>query len=89
MPQIFCITPTLASFDTYDGSVKSVKSVQMMSLRRWLYEVVWVVGWVQGGGVKVSKVSPIILITPTIDSFDTYEGSVKSVKSVQIVGLRK
>ena len=48
-----------------------------------------------GGGVKsvkVSKVSLILEITSTVASFDTYEGSVKSsksVKCVQIVILRR
>ena len=38
-----------------------------------------------GGGkrVKVSKLSQILGITNTKASFDTYEGSVRSVKSVK------
>ena len=32
------------------------------------------------GGSEVSKVSQILGITPTIATFDTYEGNVKSVK---------
>ena len=51
---------------------------------------------VEGGGwskeLKVSKVSQILEIINTIACFDTYEGSVKSVKSgkcVQMVGFRR
>ena len=47
--QILGLTTTIASFDTYAGSFKSVKSVQMVSLRRWLNGDGW------GEGVKVSK----------------------------------
>ena len=41
----------IASFDTYKGSVKSV---HMMSSRRWLNED----GWVGGGGGKKCQKSP-------------------------------
>ena len=63
----------------------------MMSLRRWLNGDGWV-GAGGGGGSKVSKVSKvsqIFKITPTIASFDTYNGSVKSVVSVQMMSLRR
>ena len=39
----------------------------MVGLRKWLN------GFDEGGGVKIVK------ITPTIASYDTYEGSVKRV----------
>ena len=73
----------IASFDAYyKCSIKSVKSVQMMSLRRWLNGDGW-------GGVKVSKLFQILEITTIIASLNTYEGSVKSVKSVQMLSLRR
>ena len=34
--QILGITTTIAFLDTYGGSVKIVKSIQMVNLRRWL-----------------------------------------------------
>ena len=76
MSQIFCITPTIASFDNYECSVKSVKSVQMMSLRRWLNGDGWM-----GVGVWVKSVKSATNIQNFlyIASFDTYKGSVKSV----------
>ena len=54
--QILGITITIASFDTYEGSVKSLKSVkcvQMVNLRRLLNEDGWVGGG--GGGQKCQK----------------------------------
>ena len=51
--QIFGITTTLASFHTYEGSVKNVKCVQMVSLRRWLNKDGWGTG--EGGGKKCQK----------------------------------
>ena len=72
--QILGNTTTIASFDTHDGSVKSV---QMVRLSRWLNGYGWGTG---EGGSKVLKVSQILGITPTIVTFDTYEGNVKSVK---------
>ena len=42
--QILEITTIIASLDTYEGSVKRVKSVHMVSLRRWLNGDSW------GGG---------------------------------------
>ena len=41
------------------------------------------------GGSKVSKVSQIIRITLTIAPFETYEGSMKSVKSSQMVSFMR
>ena len=49
--QILGITPTKASFDTYEGNVKSVKCVHIVSLRRWLNEDRSGTGG-GGGGVK-------------------------------------
>ena len=48
--QILGITTTIASLDTNAGSVKSVKSVQLVSLRRKMNGDGW-----RGGGSKVSK----------------------------------
>ena len=62
----------IAWFDTYKSSVKSV---QMMSLMRWL--------GLGGGGSKVHQIIWINLTT--IAFFETYEGSMKSVKSDKTV----
>ena len=64
--QILGITATIASLDTYAGSIKSVR---MVNLRRRLNGD----GWVGGRGSRVSKVSQILGIINTIACFDTYE----------------
>ena len=76
LSQILRITSIIASFNTYEGSVKSVKSVQMMSLRRWLNGDGWM-----GVGVWVKSVKSATNIQNFlyIASFDTYKASVKSV----------
>ena len=53
--QILEITTNIASFDKNEGAVKSVKRVQIVSLRIWLIEVGWETRG--GGGSNVSKVS--------------------------------
>ena len=45
--------------------------------------------WAGGGGSKVSKEYQILAITNTIASLDTFEGTVKSVKSVLKVRMRR
>ena len=46
-------------------------------------------GWGGAKVLKVSKVSQILGIINTIACFDTYEGSVKSGKCVQMVSFRR
>ena len=51
--QIIRITLTIAPFETYEGSMKSVKSSQMVSFMRWLNGDGRVGG--RGGGFKSVK----------------------------------
>ena len=59
LSQILGITTTIASFDTYEGSVKSVKCVQMVSLRRRLNEDGWGTGEKEEGGQSVKSIPNI------------------------------
>ena len=78
---ILRITTTIASFDTCEGIVKSVKCIVIVSLRRWLNED----GLGTGEGVKSGKsVSNIWNYL-----YDCLYARVKSVKSVQMVSLRR
>ena len=52
-----------------------------------MYEWRWLGG--RAKVLKVSKVSQILGIINTIACFDTYEGSVKSGKCVQMVSFRR
>ena len=60
--QILELTTIIASLNTYEGSFKSVKSFQMLSLRRWLNEDGW-------GGVKSIK---SVKSVPNIRNYQYY-----------------